>query len=134
MQKIEITVVVPERILELTQNYLQRIVLGDNMSQFHKFLETWGVFEPEQYTSEMEIGIKHPDDEPVKIASYDDKEHQGTRIWIEDNYFPSYKDKVLDEDLYSTDLDDDSLSPPQHVLDFIQSVKATDCSYFRFVK
>ncbi len=135
MQKIEITVVVPERILELTQNYLQRVVLGDNMSQFHKFLETWGVFEPEQYLSEIEIGIKHPDDEPVKIYSALESEHKEVVEYLKEYIEPTYIDKEIGEDLYNIDcLSEGVFWPPIEVLEFIESVKATDCSYFRFIK
>jgi hypothetical protein len=134
MEKIEITVVVPEQIAALVQHYIQRELLGTSSYNFAEYLRSNKVSGPMQYLSEMEIGIKHPDDEPIKIASYEDSVHKEIRKWIEDNYFPQYKDRILDEDLYSIDLDDGSLNPPQQVLDFIASVKATGCSYFRFIK
>ena len=133
MEKVKITLVVPERIAALVQIFLQReILVGGNSGLMFNLLIN-GVENPGQYLSEMEIGIEHPDDEPVKIASYWTKEHIEAKAWIEKNYFPKYNDRILDEDLYGIDLDDDSLTPPQYVVDFIESVKATDCSYFRFV-
>ena len=134
MEKVKITLVVPERIMELSLNYIQGVFLNDNKEHFHKFLEKWGVFEPEQYTSQMEIGIEHPDDEPVKIKDFLAQEHKEVLEYLQEYIEPTYSDNKLDEHLYSIDcLSEGIFYPPIEVVEFHESVKATDCSYFRFV-
>ncbi len=135
MEKVTINIVVPERIMALVQNYLQRIVFGDNKEQFLDFLKTWGVFEPEQYLSEMEIGIIHPDDEEPKILSFDSRQYQDVSEYLSKCVEPTYFDKEIGEHLYSIDcLEGVVFHPPIKVLDFVESVKFTGCSYFRFLK
>jgi len=134
MKKIEITVVVPEDIAVLVQFFIQHNLCGEGNPDFKDYLEMSGVENPSQYTSEMEIGIKHPDDEPIKIMDYDRSQNKAVYTWLTNKNCASYIDLVLDENLFSIMcLDEINVNPPPHVLDFIQSVKATDCSYFRFV-
>jgi hypothetical protein len=135
MQKLEITVVVPEEIAALVQHYIQFNLCGEGSNSFIDYLCYSDVENPEHYIPEMEIGIKHPDDEPVKIMDYDRSQNKDVCIWLNNKNCQSYLDLVLDENLFSiTCLDEINVNPPQHVLDFIESVKATGCSYFRFIK
>jgi len=134
MQKLEITVVVPEEIAALVQNYVQVNLLGKGKWDFIEHLDDSDVENPEQYIPEMEIGIKHPDDEPVKIMAFARSQNKDVCIWLNNKKCESYLDLVLDENLFSIMcLDEINVDPPQNVIDFIESVKATDCSYFRFV-
>jgi len=90
MQKLEITVVVPERIAALVQIFLQRNAFGDSNNLFHQYLESHGVENPQEFSKEIEIGIKHPDDEPVKIERDSD--------YLETHYIISaFIDKYQDE-------------------------------------
>lgn len=134
MQKIKINLLVPERIAALVQHFVQYNLCGEGNPDFKDFLEMSGVENVTDYTSEMEIGIEHPDDEPVKIQDFLRNENKDVHRWLFDKKCYSYFDMVLDEHLYSIDcLDEINVEPPQYVLYFIESVKATDCSYFRFV-
>lgn len=135
MQKLEITVLVPERIAALVQFFIQYKVFGDNKNIFLDYLEDNDVENPEQYLPEMEIGIKHPDDEPVKIYSALESEHKEVVEYLKEYIEPTYIDKEIGEHLYSIDcLSDGVFWPPIEVLEFIESVKVTGCSYFRFQK
>lgn len=69
MQKIKITLEVPERIAVLVQSYVQRELLGTNSYNFAEYLRSHKVSGPIKYLPEISIGIEHPDDEPVKIDS-----------------------------------------------------------------
>lgn len=133
MEKVTINLVVPERIMALALHYTQCHLYGDDKQKFLDYLENNEVENPKQYLSEMEIGIIHPYDEPVKIMDFWVKENKEAYEWITKNYFPQYEDKILNEDLFGIELLDEELTPPQTVLELIQSVKSTDCSYFRFV-
>lgn len=134
MEKVKITLVVPERIAALVQIFLQRNAFGDSNNLFHQYLESHGVENPQDFSKEMEIGIEHPDDEPIKIASYSAQECENVHYWLSNKSCASYMDLVLNEDLFSIMcLDEINVDPPQYVIDFVESVKATDCSYFRFV-
>lgn len=136
METVKITLVVPERIAALVQLYIQRELIGTgrNDNDFTDYLTIHDVEDPYQYLPEMEIGIEHPDDEPVKVASYWAQEYENVHYWLSNKNCASYMDLVLNEDLFSIMcLDEINVDPPQYVIDFIQSVKATDCSYFRFV-
>lgn len=134
MEKVKISLVVPERIMACVQNYIQVNLLGKGKQEFLEYLDESGVENPEQYLPEMEIGIDHPDDEPVKIQDFLLKEHRDVHRWLFNKKCYSYMDMVLEEHLYSIEcVDEINVDPPQYVLDLIQSVKATDCSYFRFV-
>ena len=83
----------------------------------------------------MGIGIIYSDDEPVKIMDFLAKENKKVRDWLYQKRLWSYMDMVLDEHQFRIECwDEINVDPPQYVLDFIQSVKATDCSYFRFLK
>lgn len=136
MQKVKITLVVPERIAALVQLYIQRELIGTgrNDNDFTDYLTIHDVEDPYQYLSEMGIGIEHPDDEPIKIMSYMAESHKEVLEYLQEYIEPTYKDTVQEEHLYSIDcLEENVFWPPIEVLDFIESVKATDCSYFRFV-
>jgi len=134
MKKLEITVLVPEEIAALVQHFIQHNLCGEGNPDFKDYLEMSGIKKPNKYVSEMEIGIKHPDDEPVKITDFDHKKHREISSWLLRRKLYSYMDMVLDEHLYSIDcIDEINVDPPQIVLDFIESVKATGCSYFMFV-
>lgn len=134
MQKVKITLVVPERIAVLVQEYVQRELLGTNSYNFAEYLGSHKVSGPVKYLPEMSIGIEHPDDEPVKIQDFLLKEHRDVHRWLFNKKCYSYMDMVLEEHLYSIEcVDEINVDPPKYVLDLIQSVKATDCSYFRFV-
>ena len=134
MQKVKITLVIPERIMACVLHYTQCHLYGDKKQEFLEYLDESGVENPEQYLSKMEIGIEHPDDEPVKIQDFLSTENKKVRDWLYQKRIWSYMDMVLDEHQFSIMcLDEINVDPPQTVLDFIQSVKATDCSYFRFV-
>jgi len=135
MQKLEITVVVPEEIAALVQNYIQYELTGFGVNQFAEYLRKNKVSGPMQYIPEIEIGIKHPDDEPVKIYSALESEHKEVVEYLKEYIEPTYIDKEIGENLYNIDcLSDGVFWPPIEVLEFIESVKATDCSYFRFQK
>ncbi len=133
MQKVKITLVVPERIAVLVQEYVQRELLGTNSYNFAEYLRSHKVSGPVKYLPEMEIGIEHPDD-TVKIQDFWLKEHRDVNRWLLNRKCYSYMDMILEEHLYSIEcLDEINVDPPQYVIDFVESVKATDCSYFRFV-
>jgi len=135
MQKLEITVVVPEEIAVLVQNFLQRNAFGDSNNLFHQYLESHGIENPQDFSKEMEIGIKHPDDEPVKIMSYLAESHKDVLEYLQEYIEPTYSDNKLDEHLYSVDcLSEGVFWPPIKIVEFHESVKATNCSYFRFIK
>lgn len=134
MQKIKITLEVPERIAVLVQNYVQRELLGTNSYFFVEHLKAKDVEDAHEYLSEISVGIEHPDDEPVKIQDFLLKEHRDVHRWLFNKKCYSYMDMVLEEHLYSIEcVDEINVDPPKYVLDLIQSVKATDCSYFRFI-
>jgi hypothetical protein len=135
MEKVKITLVVPERIAALVQNYVQCNLLGDRKDDFLHYLERGRVKNPEQYLPEMEIGIEHPDDEPVKIMSYLAESHKDVLEYLQEYIEPTYSDNKLDEHLYSIDcLSEGVFWPPIKIVEFHESVKATGCSYFRFIK
>jgi hypothetical protein len=139
MQKLEITVVVPERIAALVQDYLQNWILVGGNSGFMSHLLINEVENPEQFLPEMEIGIKHPDDEPVKIYSVLESEHKEVLEYLQEYIGPTYFDSEIGEHLYCTSRLSDHLSDgvfwaPIEVVEFIESVKATDCCYFSFQK
>lgn len=134
MQKIKITLEVPERIAVLVQNYVQRNLLGDRSDDFIHYLNRAEVENLNHILYEISIGIEHPDDEPIKIQDFLLKEHRDVHRWLFNKKCYSYMDMVLEEHLYSIEcVDEINVDPPKYVLDLIQSVKATDCSYFRFV-
>jgi hypothetical protein len=135
MGKLEITVVVPERIAALVQDYLQNWILVGGNSGFMSHLLINEVETPEQFLCEMEIGIKHPDDEPTKIKDFLESEHKEVLKLLQEYIEPTYIDSEIGEHLYSIDcISENVFWPPIEVVEFVQSVKATDCSYFRFVK
>lgn len=134
MKKVKITLVVPERIAALVQGYIQIETLGKYSPQFLTYLSVHNVLNPDQYLPEMEIGIEHPDDEPVKIKDFLAQEHKEVLEYLQEYIKPTYSDNEIGEHLYSIDcLSDVVFWPPIEVLELIESVKATDCSYFRFV-
>jgi hypothetical protein len=135
MEKVKITLVVPERIAALVQNYVQVNLLGKGKWDFIEHLDDSDVENPSQYISEIEIGIKHPDDEPVKIMSYLAESHKDVLEYLQEYIEPTYSDNKLDEHLYSIDcLSEGVFWPPIKIVEFHESVKATGCSYFRFIK
>lgn len=136
MEKVKITLVVPERIAVLVQNYVQRELLGDRAYNFAEYLRSHKVAGPMQYLPEMEIGIEHPDDvEQLSISNHSEQENIDVFTWLKiQDDIASYFDFVTNQNVYSVMcLNEINIDPPQYVIEFIASVKATDCSYFRFV-
>lgn len=135
METVKITLVVPERIAALAQNYVQRELLGDRAYYFAEYLRRHKVSGPMRYLPEMEIGIEHPDDEPVKIMSFLEADHKEVVEYLQEYIEPTYFDKEIGEHLYSVDcLSETVFWPPIEVIELIDSVKVTDCCYFRFQK
>lgn len=135
MEKVKITLVVPERIATEVEQFLKYNISGDNDS-LDWFLDCGGIDNPKQYLSEMEIGIEHPDDvEQLSISNHSEQNNIDVFTWLKiQDDIASYFDFVTNQNVYSVMcLDEINIDPPQYVIDFVESVKATDCSYFRFV-
>lgn len=134
MTKVKITLVVPEQIAALVQYFVQHNLCGEGNPDFKDFLKMSGIENVTDLVSEMEIGIEHPDDEPVKIKDYLAQEHKEVLEYLQEYIEPTYSDNELEEHLYSVDcLSEGVFYPPIEVVEFHESVKATGCSYFRFV-
>lgn len=135
MTKVKITLVVPEQIATLVEYYVQYNLCGSGNPDFKDYLEMSDIDEPGEFMSEMEIGIEHPDDEPVKIMSFLEADHKEVIEYLEEYIEPTYFDKEIGEHLYSVDcLSETVFWPPIEVIELIDSVKVTDCCYFRFQK
>jgi hypothetical protein len=139
MEKVTISLVVPERIAILVQSFLQYNLIGKRKQDFKDFLGMNGVENVSELVSEMEIGIIHPDDEDIiRIKSFGKNDYPLAHEILREFVLPTYFDPELDENLWSCGVfdklgvGDDIVNKQLSEMDTI--LKRDNCSYFRFEK
>jgi hypothetical protein len=140
MEKVTISLVVPERIAALVQFFVQHNLCGEGNPNFKDYLEMSGVKKPGKYMSEMEIGIIHPDDDDIiRVKSFGKNDYPLAHEVLREFILPTYFDPELDENLWSYDvvfeklfIDDEKAK--SQLLEIKAILDRDNCSYFRFEK